>query len=128
MRALLTNPEVDLLTHYLLAWTENMLKETKTSDYYWLKHGKASRRKFESILKKRPVDLVLLCGHGSANAVEGNGEYILDTNNNELLRGKVVHALSCRSAAELGPYFVAVLRMTQSLPRAKLTIKASVTP
>ena len=105
MQVLLTNPEIDLLTYYLSVWTNNLLKETKskTNKYYHLKREKVTRKGFESILNKRPVDLVLLCGHGHSDAVVGNDEVILDTENDALLKGKTIHALSCQSAAELGP-------------------------
>lgn len=105
MQVLLTNPEVDLLTYYLLAWTNNILKEpkSKTNKYYHLKRERATRKKFEGILKKRPVDLVLLCGHGTSEAVAGNNENILDMHNDDLLAGKTIHAISCQSADKLGP-------------------------
>lgn len=105
MRVLLTSPEVDLLTYYLSVWTKNMLKETKNSsnDYFLLKREKVTRRNFEKFLNKRAVDLVLLCGHGSSSTVDGNEDIILDTENDDLLKGKTIHALSCQSASELGP-------------------------
>lgn len=105
MRVLLTNPEVDLLTYYLSAWTENMLKELKinSNEYFSLKREKVTRKNFEKFLNKRAIDLVLLCGHGSSSTVAGNEEIILDTENDSLLKGKTIHALSCQSANELGP-------------------------
>ena len=76
MQVLLTNLETDLLTYYLAEWTNALLRESKskTNKYYHLKREKVTRRMFESILDKR-----------------------------SLLSGKIVHALSCQSAAELGP-------------------------
>lgn len=105
MQVLLTNPEIDLLTYYLLAWTNNLIKESrsKTNKYYRLRRERVTRRRFESILRKRPVDLVLLCGHGTSEAVIGSSEIILDIHNDDLLVGKIVHALSCQSADKLGP-------------------------
>ena len=105
MRVLLTNPETDILTYYLSAWTNNMLKKSKTrsNKYYQLKREKVTRKNFESILRNRQVDLVLLCGHGRPDAVSGDKEIILDINNSDALKGKAVHALSCRSADVLGP-------------------------
>lgn len=104
MRVLLTNPEVDTLTYYLSAWTNHILKKTKVKDnkYYHLKREKVTRKKFESILAKRSVDLVLLCGHGGADRVFGDSEVILDKTNSAALRNKTVHALSCQSAKTLG--------------------------
>lgn len=104
MRVLLTNPEVDVLTRYLLAWTEDMLKKCKntSNDYYHLMYEKVTRNNFESILTSRSVDLILLCGHGSSTSVSGDNEVVLDKNNSHLLNGKVAHALSCQSAKILG--------------------------
>ena len=105
MRVLLTNPEVDLLTYYLSVWTENTLKDLKpnSNEYFSLKREKVTRKNFEKFLNKRPIDLVLLCGHGSPNSINGNEEAILDTQNDNLLKGKAIHALSCQSANTLGP-------------------------
>ena len=109
MRVLLTNPEVDLLTYYLATWTGDMLKKSKSKSnkYFHLKREKVTRKKFESILKKRSIDLVLLCGHGDSDAVAGTNGVVLDTDNDDLLEGKIVHALSCQSAKELGPDAIA---------------------
>lgn len=104
MQVLLTNPETDILTYYLSVWTSDLLRKckNKTNKYYHLEREKVTRKKFESILNKRSIDLVLLCGHGEADMVFGNDEAILDINNDFLLKGKTIHALSCRSAKELG--------------------------
>ena len=109
MRVLLTNPEVDALTYYLAAWTRDLLKKARmgTNKYFKLEREKVIKKKFESILRKRSIDLVLLCGHGAADAVFGNENTILDIENDYLLEGKIVHALSCRSADKLGPDAVA---------------------
>ncbi|MBQ8985580.1 hypothetical protein IJ076_03520 [Candidatus Saccharibacteria bacterium] len=104
MKVLLINSEVDLLTRYLLAWTERIVEECKikTNEYCRLNDKRATRENFESILSKRRVDLVLLCGHGSDKAVFGESGPILDVENDNLLDGKMAHALSCRSAKILG--------------------------
>ena len=47
--------------------------------------------------------MVLLCGHGASDVVIGDEEIVLDTENDELLAGKIIHALSCKSADKLGP-------------------------
>lgn len=55
-------------------------------------------------LSKKSVDLVLLNGHGASDCIGGyNDEILLDLNNVQLLKGKTVHALSCKTAAKLGP-------------------------
>ena len=111
MRVLLTNPEVDLLTYYLAAWTGDILKKSKSKSnkYFHLKREKVTRKKFESILKKRSVDLVLLCGHGDSDAVAGTNDVVLDTDNDDLLEGKVIHALSCQSYIGYKEDFIAFL-------------------
>ncbi len=104
MRVLLTNPENDEVTYYLMAWTERILKtcKQKTNKYFHLKRNKVNRGRFEGILNKKGIDLVLLCGHGEDDRVYGERETILDSGNVNVLADKVVHALSCSSVKVLG--------------------------
>ena len=105
MQVLLTNPEIDELTYYLHAWTKRLLKLNKNQNnrIYHLERFKVTRRRFEGLLKKKEIDLLLLCGHGEEDKIEGEEEIILDKENVYLLEGKTVHALSCQSAKKLGP-------------------------
>lgn len=80
MQVLLTNPEIDELTYYLRAWTKRLLKLNKNQNnrIYHLERFKVTRRRFEGLLKKKEIDLLLLCGHGEEDKIEGEEEIILD--------------------------------------------------
>lgn len=102
MRALLTSPEYDPLTHYLRAWAKK-LKRNKNAIIKHLERDSVNRKKFESLLRKRSFDVIILNGHGASDRLAGeNGEIILDKSNVELLKDKSVHALSCKTAQKLG--------------------------
>ncbi|MBR3204490.1 hypothetical protein IKF81_02290 [Candidatus Saccharibacteria bacterium] len=103
MNILITNPEVDPLTRYLLVWSESLInKLEKSNTVYHLKQERVSRKEFEGFIKKKDIDLVLLNGHGAEDRVEGNNETILDNKNVSLLKGKAIHSLTCSSAKKLG--------------------------
>ena len=109
MNVLLTSPEVDKITRYLRAWSKNMIKECRQKHYYHiLDKAKATRKHISGILAKKPIDIVLLNGHGANDKIAGhNNEIIIDQNNVELLQGKQIHALSCSTAKALGPMALA---------------------
>lgn len=104
MRILVSNPEVDAMTRYLLCWSKKLIKEIEgRNEIFHLERKKANRKKIEGMLKKKDIDLVLLNGHGGDNFVLGhNDEVVVDCGNVGLLEGKVVHAMSCNSAKGLG--------------------------
>ncbi|MBQ3440948.1 hypothetical protein IJG27_01385 [Candidatus Saccharibacteria bacterium] len=103
MKVLITNPEVDAFTRYLHCWTKQLIKNLRNNvEVFHLEEGKANRIRFEGMLKKNVVDVVLLNGHGDYDFVLGDYEKILDKENVALLKGKTVHAMSCSSAKELG--------------------------
>lgn len=109
MKALLTSPEYDSITHYLRAWSLRLKKEHRgQSRFIHLDRKDANRKNFENLLKKRSIDIVIINGHGGVDRMAGNdGEIILDENNNNLLEGTKVHSLSCKTAKQLGPKTVA---------------------
>ena len=103
MQVLMTNPEVDAFTRYLLCWSKELKREFETrAQFYHLDGKKVNRKKFEGLLKNKNVGVVLVNGHGSDNCVYGNDDIILDDKNVNLIKGKVVHAMSCSSAKTLG--------------------------
>lgn len=103
MQVLMTNPEVDAFTRYLLCWSKRLKKDFDGKvNFYHLEKKKVNRKKFEGLLKKKDVDVVLLNGHGGDDCVYGSDGIILDKDNVGLLKGKVIHAMSCNSAKTLG--------------------------
>lgn len=102
---LITRPEHDVTTHYLSKWAGKVVEEAKRKgiDTIDLFRDKANRNRFIGILKKRKPKLLVLNGHGNDNSVMGhNNEIILQSDDGEALKGKVIYALSCRSAKILG--------------------------
>ena len=109
MKVLITNPEIDGFTRYLLAWSRRLIKEMSSRhDFFHLDKSKSTRRRFEGMIRKVSPDLILLNGHGTESYVLGhNNESLVDLNNVDLLSGKTIHAMSCHSARKLGPVAVA---------------------
>ena len=103
MRILITNPEVDAFTRYLLFWSRKLIKELKNNnEIIHLEKDKVKRERLEGTIKKKGIDLVLLNGHGDDEIVLGNDGPIVDGDNIDLLKEKIVHAMSCSSAKKLG--------------------------
>jgi len=106
MRLLITRPRHDPPTHYLFYWSETLVKEAQNEglDVIDLKKEKANKDNFQSYLKKRPINIVILNGHGNANSVGGqDNEVIISTNDGaDLLKGKRVFIRACEAGLLLG--------------------------
>ena len=105
-KCLITRPDHDKVTSYLFQWTKNILKINSTNIQFLNLEGKeANRERVESYLKKQDPRLVLFNGHGSYNLICGfKNEILIEMGkNDELLKEKIVYALSCSSARKLGP-------------------------
>jgi hypothetical protein len=102
---LITRPEHDDTTHFLSKWSSKAIEKAsekgiKVLDLY---HTKVTQENVESMLSKQNPRLVLLNGHGNEDTVTGYGDKpIITLTNAKLLKGKIVYALSCCSAKELG--------------------------
>jgi len=103
---LITRPLFEHTTHYLFNWSKKIIDFAKSrgNEVLDLKEERVTRKNFESILRKMNPKLVLLNGHGKAEAVLGqNNEPVLIAGENEdLLCDKIVYALSCKSSQILG--------------------------
>ncbi len=104
---LITRPDHDKTTHYLSAWSQKIIElaNKKNVQVLDLKREKANFKELKSRIIKMSPTLIIFNGHGSENCVTGHEDSILiqTGNNEELLESKIVYAVSCRSAAELGP-------------------------
>lgn len=104
---LVTRPEHDTTTHYLSYWNKEMINaaQKKGMKVLDLNRENANRQKFESMISKMSPNLVVLNGHGDDNTVTGhNNQPLVKAGENEnLLKSKIIYALSCRSAKKLGP-------------------------
>jgi hypothetical protein len=105
MTVLVSAPDFDYMTRYLHAWSKKLASELrgKSHDVLLLEGKNATHKRVVGMLRKQPIDVVVLNGHGNANEIAGHdNETLIDTETADLLSGKDVHALSCQTAAELG--------------------------
>ena len=104
---LITRPDHDITTRYLSAWSKKVIKLAlkKNIQVLDLKRAKANPKELTSRILKMSPTLIIFNGHGNDNCVTGHEDKILIQagNNEKLLASKIVYAISCRSAAELGP-------------------------
>ena len=103
---LITRPEHDDTTHYLSNWSKETIgvAENKNIKVFDLNREKATRKNVESKLSRMSCNLVYFNGHGGFNVIGGhnNEPLIICGENERLLKSKVVYAISCKSAKELG--------------------------
>lgn len=104
---LITRPHHDDTTYYLSNWSKETIKiaENHGAKVLDLQGEDANKEEFESKIKKFSPRLVMLNGHGDADSVTGHKNQMLVKAgiNEELLKSKIVYALSCKSAKILGP-------------------------
>jgi len=104
---LITRPEHDKTTHYLSNWSKEIIDiaEGKNIKVFDLNREKAIRTNVEVRLRKLSCNLTFFNGHGNFNVITGhnNEPIIIGGENENLLKSKIVYAISCKSAKELGP-------------------------
>ena len=104
---LITRPEHDKTTHYLSNWSKEIIDiaEGKNIKVFDLNREKAIRTNVEVRLRKLSCNLTFFNGHGDFNVITGhnNEPIIIGGENENLLKSKIVYAISCKSAKELGP-------------------------
>jgi hypothetical protein len=105
-KLLVTRPHHDISTEYLHFFAKDTLKLVKTmSDVHAtdLEGEKATRSKVEQCIRKESPRLIFLNGHGSKSVVCGHkDEIILNKENIDVTKGKIVYALACDCLEELG--------------------------
>ena len=104
---LVTRPFYDSTTSYLHYWNLNILSAAKSKNMKILDldSKRANKKELMSVILKLNPDLVVLNGHGAGDMILGqDNEVLINVNENEyILKGCLVYALSCRSAQSLGP-------------------------
>jgi len=108
MLLLITTPCYDKGTHYLRAWSQPLIAdaEKRGVDVKNLDKDETTKEKFQSYVGKRPVDVIVINGHGNDIAVAGkdNEEIILSVGDGDnLLKDKDVFIRACSSGVVLGP-------------------------
>lgn len=103
---LITRPKYDYTTRYISTWSEKVIDFVKLKGAILidLLGGRATRKELESILHKKNPRFVIINGHGNDTLVCGqDGEVLIEAGiNDNVLKSRIVYALSCRSAKILG--------------------------
>lgn len=103
---LITQPNFDKTTQYVSVWSEEVEEFSleRGNKTITLKGRRYNRAEFESIIRKTAPQLIMLNGHGNDNEVAGqDNEVILDLESaEEIVKGKIIYALSCSAAKVLG--------------------------
>lgn len=104
---LITRPLYEGTTHYLFFWSNQIIDfaKSKSYDILDLKTKKANRKTLESYLNNNKPTLVVLNGHGSSDLIAGQDDEVIIKvgENEEILKGTIVYALSCKTGQVLGP-------------------------
>jgi len=105
---LMTLPDHDDLTRYVSCWSSRLLAKTaeRTGKGVIVSKGSsATRSHVESNIRSKNPRFVFLNGHGTADVVFGQGDepIVKLGENEELLRGRIVHVLACDAGKSLGP-------------------------
>lgn len=107
---LVTRPNHDTGTNYLFYWAGEvvLMAQRKCINVLDLSKDKATKKNFDSYIKRNQPKLIFLNGHGNKDSITGfNEEPLISMNNDEhLLNGKIIYARSCDAASELGPSVV----------------------
>ncbi len=103
---LITRPNHDYATNYLFMWSKFILDAASKAKIpiVDLVGKKATRKNFESYVKKLKPNFIMINGHGNNDFVCGQKNEILvkKGDNDGILNNTVVYARSCSSASGLG--------------------------
>ncbi len=103
---LITTPDHDDTTAYCSAWSKEVidLAENKGFTVINLSNKKATKKELEKRLSKHKPEFIMFNGHGDDKSIGGYDDEILVTagENEYLLKGRIVYALSCYSLYTLG--------------------------
>jgi len=102
---LITRPNHDLATTYLYWWSKKVIDECQEKEikYFDLKGKKASKKNFDSYLKRNNPSFIFINGHGSEEVVTGwDNEILLKVGGQLDVRGRIIYARSCMAGLKLG--------------------------
>ncbi len=87
-------PRFDEATQYSYKWTYNLVKEIGKPFEPLFIHD-ATRENFEEKVGKHSI--IVFYNHGDEKGLyaQGGKEYIIDKNNNHLLKGKIIYTMAC---------------------------------
>lgn len=102
---LITRPNHDITTNYLYYWSIVLIKYAKEigQSVVDLKGKRANEKEFVSVIKKVKPNFIVLNGHGNEETVTGyDNKPLVNLDNANILKEKIVYARSCQSAKKLG--------------------------
>lgn len=103
---IITLPRYDYVTEYISDASEDIIKEAEKRNIKVksLPDKNATRKNFESALKKLDFKMVIFNGHGSEDAIYGHKDEIIVKcgTNADLLTERLIYARSCDAAVILG--------------------------
>lgn len=104
---LITRPRYDETTYYLFSWSQEIIDLAKKKGIQVLDLAKqrANKKELTGIISKKQPSFIFFNGHGDTDYISGqDNEVLVKVGANEkLLISKIIYALSCKSARELGP-------------------------
>ncbi len=107
---LVTQPEYDYTTRYISTWAEKVIQyaKNKNNNVIVLKNERANKNTLKSVVNKTNPSFIFLNGHGNSHTVTGqDNKSLIDQGENvDFLKEKIIYALSCQSAKNLGQYCV----------------------
>ena len=106
-KVLFTRPQHDDVTNYLSSWCEEVIIFAHDNNIQVKDLGaeNVTRENFEKFIVGQDPKLVIINGHGEEDCIFGHKNEVLVKKgvNDNILRGRIVYAVSCDSAYELGP-------------------------
>ena len=105
-RMLNFRPSYEPVTRYAAAYQGQVLSVARGAGLPFtdLHATNATLQNFENILRTQDPLLINISGHGQDNYMTGQGgQPLLSTSNANLMDGRVVYDLSCKSGRGLGP-------------------------
>ncbi|VVA44261.1 conserved hypothetical protein [Candidatus Roizmanbacteria bacterium] len=102
---LITRPNHDITTNYLYYWSIVLIEYAKEigQSVVDLKGKRANEKEFVSVIKKVKPNFVVLNGHGNEETVTGyDNKPLVNLDNADILKEKIIYARSCQSAKKLG--------------------------
>jgi len=104
---LVTIPSHDDTTRYLSAWSKPVIElaQKKKDQIVILKGKQVNLKEFKNATEKNQPSFIFFNGHGNETTITGhNNQPLVDVDTNiEVLKNKIIYALSCQSAKKLGP-------------------------
>ena len=104
---LVTIPSHDDTTRYLSAWSKPVIElaQKKKDQIVILKGKQVNLKEFKNATEKNQPSFIFFNGHGNETTVTGqDNQPLVDADKNiDVLKNKIIYALSCQSAKKLGP-------------------------